>query len=118
MLGFNFLLKTALLDFPHICKGTQHKATEQNNIFQKFQTTHTILMRKLRSKFSCNIRLSLPGRRVLYPGTHREAVGSRDWCSQPESFSPLHERPSGGELRSCMQSVYTLNSCNAALYSL
>lgn len=56
---------------------------------------------------------ALPGRHVLYPGTHREAVGSRDCCSEPGSFAPLHERPPGVELKSYMQSIFTLKRCNS-----
>lgn len=36
----------------------------------------------------------LPGRHVLYPGMHREAVGSRDYCLEPGSSVLLHEKPS------------------------
>lgn len=41
--------------------------------------------------------VALPGRHVPGLGMHREAVGSRECCLQPESSSLLHERPPGME---------------------
>lgn len=34
----------------------------------------------------------LPDRHYLYPEKHREAVGSKDCCSEPVFFVPLHEK--------------------------
>ena len=34
-----------------------------------------------------------PDRRVLYPGRRREAVVSRDCCSEPRSSAPPHGKP-------------------------
>lgn len=57
-------------------------------------STNVQCIRKLKNKKNKNSAV-LPGRHVLYPGKHTEAVGSKDSCSELEFFVLLHEKPPG-----------------------